>query len=78
MTTMISRETFTGIPSVLPIRIIAEKRTRSLAGDLLHDMQNNGRRSVCLLGTLPSADRGESDRLSREGCCAPERWVGNG
>jgi hypothetical protein len=38
-TTVTSRETFTGIPSVLPIWIFIEMRAKKLTGDMLRDMK---------------------------------------
>jgi hypothetical protein len=38
-TTVTSRETFTGIPSVLPIWILVEMRMRKLTDRMLHDLK---------------------------------------
>lgn len=38
-TTLTSRETFTGLPSLLPTWIFVEKRMKKLTWDMLHDLK---------------------------------------
>jgi hypothetical protein len=45
-TTVTSRETFTGIPCLLPTWIFVEKRMKKLTGDMLRDLKNAAEKST--------------------------------